>query len=1085
VARVNIHPVPAAPVITHNAPLCSGATLRLATNAIADSYLWSGPSGFSSTQRTPSLDSVGVAASGIYSLQTAAGPCTSAVATANILVRVSPSITSLVSNQPVCQGGVLELSAGVSPIGAAYQWNGPHYFSSTLAQPRITNVTAAHAGEYSVTVTYGGCSSSSQIRVEVLPRLQGPLSIESNAPLCQGDTLRLRSSLPPNLNFNWTGPNNFSSTLPTVSIPSVTSAHSGVYSLVVEGGACGSLQSSLTVAINQAPQVAISAPTTACVGDNVQFSATPLANARYQWSGPGGFAANGNSVTLPSVSGGASGVYRLQVIEGRCSSTIVHSLLVNNRPPAPVLNSNSPVCRGQSLKLSAQSPHAILWQGPNGFSSDAWQVELPNAQPQNSGVYLAQAYANGCTSLAASVRAQVIALPVIGSIESNAPLCQGQTVVLSASATGASVMFWQGPGGVWQSGSSWAFRASLEQSGVYTFSAVASGCTAKATLPIAITPTPSVPTVAAPNFVCIGQTSTLIANSANAIGYYWQGPAGFTATGQEILFSANSLNQSGAYSVWAIAGNCTSLSTSTHIEVLSSAIPQIMGRATICENQTLHLFVANPIEGQRYKWQTPDNQIIEGTSLSLPNAMPQQSGIYSLVVEPGQCGGGPILQTVSILAAPRATIETNGPVCEGSRLWLKASPVEPSGIYKYYSPDGVVYQGAEVEISQAALSHGGTWLLRVENGGCEAEFLAKVGVTQVPNVWISSNAPVCEGSLLNLSATGISEGQYLWQGPGGYISAQKDPSFVAYPENSGIYTFTAYVGNCWIGPLTTSVSVLSLPADITASNNGPICSGSSLELSVTALPGASYYWTGPNGFTATTSSPIIRQAGTQNSGVYSVVVRVGRCAASVFTTSVSVTDCLPSCLAPQRISVENISSGSAVLTWEHNGASTQCYIITYGPLSAEEQFWSQFLAPYPAQSLELTGLVPGVAYGARIVSNCSACSPRLGLKSAPSRLVSFTALPAKFKGETQSSDLQVYPNPSNGYFILRLPPREANGRLSVALYDLQGKQAYAKDFFVEASTEAQTIEAVHIPPGVYVLQASIAEKTWFIKLIKK
>lgn len=1084
-AQVNIHPVPAPPLITHNAPLCSGATLRLATNAVADNYLWSGPLGFQSTQRTLSIDSVPVTASGIYSLQIVAGPCTSAVATANIVIRTAPEVTSLISNEPVCEGGVLELSVNASLLGVTYQWSGPHYFSSTLAQPKITNVTAAHAGEYSVTIIYGGCaSSSSKIRVNVLPRLSAPLSIQSNAPLCLEDTLRLWSSLAPNFNFSWTGPNNFSSTLPMVSIPNVTPANSGVYSLVVEGGACGSLQSSLAVVINQAPQVAISAPITACAGDNVQLSATLLPNVRYQWSGPGGFTTTGALVTLPNVGGGASGVYRLQVTEGRCSTTIAHSLFVNNRPPAPLLSSNSPICRGQILALSAHSLHPVFWYGPNGFSSNEPQVELPNAQLQSAGVYLAQAYANGCTSSAASIRVQVVASPLISSLESNAPICQGQTLILTGNATGASAMFWQGPGGLWQSGSSWAFRAAAGQEGLYTFSAIASGCTVTATLPIQIAPTPSAPVVVAPSSVCLGQMFALNANSPNAAAYYWQGPAGFAATGQEIMFTANSLEQGGAYSVWAIAGHCTSLSASTHIEILPSATPQIMGRATVCENQTLHLFVANPVSGQRYRWQTPNNQIIEGSNLLIPNARQEQSGIYSLVAEPSQCSGGPILQTVSVLAAPQATIQSNAPVCEGASLWLKATPVEQGSSYRYYSPDGGVYEGAEIEISEAEPSHTGTWLLKVEKGLCQAEFSAKIAVTQVPKISVSSNSPVCEGSLLSLSATGVSDGQYLWQGPGGYISAEKNPSFIAYPENSGVYTFTAYWSNCLIGPLTVSVSVDALPTGIAANNNGPICSGASLELSVTALPGASYYWTGPNGFTATTVSPIIRQATTQNSGVYSVLARVGRCVAPVAVTSASVTDCSVGCLAPQRLSLENMSSGSALLTWEHIGANTQCYIITYGPLNVEEQFWSQFLTPYPTQSFQLTGLEPGISYGARIVSNCSACSPRLGEKSAPSQLVSFTTLPSRIIAPMVASDLQVYPNPSNGIFVLMLPYREENIRLSIELYDVQGKRVYAKDFFVEASAEAQTIEAAHIPPGVYVLQAYIAEKMLITKIIK-
>ena len=44
--------------------------------------------------------------------------------------------------------------------GATYAWMGPNGFTSTQQSPTIPNATAANAGQYSVTVTLGGCTSS-------------------------------------------------------------------------------------------------------------------------------------------------------------------------------------------------------------------------------------------------------------------------------------------------------------------------------------------------------------------------------------------------------------------------------------------------------------------------------------------------------------------------------------------------------------------------------------------------------------------------------------------------------------------------------------------------------------------------------------------------------------------------------------------------------------------------------------------------------------------------------------------------------------------------------------------------------------
>ncbi len=58
----------------------------------------------------------------------------------------------------------------------------------------------------------------------------------------------------------------------------------------------------------------------------------------------------------------------------------------------------------------------------------------------------------------------------------------------------------------------------------------------------------------------------------------------------------------------------------------------------------------------------------------------------------------------------------------------------------------------------------------------------------------------------------------------------------------------------------------------TALNNGPICEGGTLQLTASTVAGATYAWTGPNGFTSNLQNPTVQNAAAAASGTYAVTV---------------------------------------------------------------------------------------------------------------------------------------------------------------------------------------------------------------------
>lgn len=93
-------------------------------------------------------------------------------------------------------------------------------------------------------------------------------------------------------------------------------------------------------------------------------------------------------------------------------------------------------------------------------------------------------------------------------------------------------------------------------------------------------------------------------------------------------------------------------------------------------------------------------------------------------------------------------------------------------------------------------------------------------------------------------------------------------------------------GSCTPGTNTGNGYVtITTVNGVSASNTGPYCEGSTIQLNGTA--GTTYAWTGPNGFTSNIQNPTIPNATAANAGTYSLTVTGTGCNAAA-TTNVTV-----------------------------------------------------------------------------------------------------------------------------------------------------------------------------------------------------
>jgi gliding motility-associated-like protein len=151
--------------------------------------------------------------------------------------------------------------------------------------------------------------------------------------------------------------------------------------------------------------------------------------------------------------------------------------------------------------------------------------------------------------------------------------------------------------------------------------------------------------------------------------------------------------------------------------------------------------------------------------------------------------------------------------------------------------------------------------------------LVNVGGVWTPQI-------ICMNETLTLQAHGDSTGAtYYWYGPAGYTAFTQYASRTGLTmADTGIYYVVRSQGGV-NDTAATRVLLKALPV-VTATSNGPVCSGNPNTLLLFANPdstGETFNWTGPNGFSSVLQNPTLPNPPVVNSGVYKVVTHWNGC----------------------------------------------------------------------------------------------------------------------------------------------------------------------------------------------------------------
>jgi hypothetical protein len=178
----------------------------------------------------------------------------------------------------------------------------------------------------------------------------------ANTPICERDTLYLNATVGTVANsYSWSGPGFSSTNKDTIRANGLISM-SGDYIFTAYYTGC-SIRDTVTVLVKPLPANLIAGSNSPiCSGSNLQLTgSTGSSGVSFSWAGPLSYGSTAQSPTLVGVSPAATGNYILTATLNGCALKDTVYALVNANPAAPTAGSNSPVCLGQHMHLTAST----------------------------------------------------------------------------------------------------------------------------------------------------------------------------------------------------------------------------------------------------------------------------------------------------------------------------------------------------------------------------------------------------------------------------------------------------------------------------------------------------------------------------------------------------------------------------------------------------------------------------------------------------------------------------------------------------------------------------------------------------------
>ncbi len=596
--------------------------------------------------------------------------------------------------------------------------------------------------------------------------------------------------------------------------------------------------------------------------------------------GPSGTVANNSNITIvgstPASSGTGSCV-RITSGTGYVASAPQNFNLTTFSPvptlrAAPAIPNYYRFCRNATVPLSTMASGAnLLWY--TSATGGTGSATAPTVNTGTAGLqtfWVSQNVTGNCEGPRTPIHIDVVSTAAASAVTAtnNGPRCVGQSLTLTGGGTGIASWSWTGPNNYTSTNQSPTVSASatVAMSGTYTLITTQTTGTClngAATTAIVSGATPTQPAAftTSTTTVCPGQNNVAYTVPAvtGAISYNWSySGTGATITGNtnSVTISFSNLATSGTLSVTATNGCGTS--TARNLAITVGNISQIPMTGLIAHyklNGNANDFLNNNAGTlQNAPTVTTDRFGIANTAYTL-NGTNQHISTNNTYTNPTNF-------TVSLWIN---TTTTSG----GKLIGLGDSQTGQSGNYDrhvYMNNAGQIYfgvhPGAVRTINSPLTYNDGVWHL----------VTASLSSTNGMKLYV-------DGTLVASDATTTTAQSYTgyWKigfdNLGGWTSQP-----ASYYFNGKIDEVLIYNTELTAGQIST---IYSSPAG--ASSNSPVCNNGTLNLTAVTISGATYAWTGPNGFNSSAQNPTVTNMSAAKEGTYTLTVTVGSCSQTAYT----------------------------------------------------------------------------------------------------------------------------------------------------------------------------------------------------------
>lgn len=344
--------------LTSLGPICLGQSVSPSASVndcleSINSFAWTFTGGTPNSSTLQSPPAITYNTSGTFPVTlVVTNNCGNTSQNTSLVVNAAPTNLNPAISGPVCPGASIQLFAD-TVTGASYSWSGPNSFFSSDQNPIITNVSAIHAGTYTVTASFGACVGPPET---VDLTLLNVSAVDAGADFddCLSDAAHTLTGFSP-AGGVWSGNGINAAGLFTPSLAG-TGTHTLTYTVTNGGTGCSS-SDQLLATVFDLPTVDAGADLSLCNQPiPTVLSGSPGGGI---WSGPG--VTNPTGEFTPSAIGNFTVIYRVTSVNGCVNRDTIIVAVIN--PSGVSAGNDTTVCENATGIVLSGTPSGGSWSG--------------------------------------------------------------------------------------------------------------------------------------------------------------------------------------------------------------------------------------------------------------------------------------------------------------------------------------------------------------------------------------------------------------------------------------------------------------------------------------------------------------------------------------------------------------------------------------------------------------------------------------------------------------------------------------------------------------------------------------------------